>query len=62
MIKLSNGLERTIMNEVFSINCGGKIMAQRTQLPLDLGKGTLSPHVILQSSHICYRQLPIDMT
>ena len=37
LIRFCNGIERIIMNEAFSINSGGKIICQRTQLPLDLG-------------------------
>ena len=61
VIKLSNGFQRTIMNEVFSINSGGKIMAQRTQLPLDLGSYTLPRHKFYYC-HIYNRLLLVDMT
>ena len=37
MIRFADGSERTILNEVFGVNSGGRVLAQRTQLPLDLG-------------------------
>lgn len=39
VVRFADGVERTIMNEVFCINSGGKSIAQRTQLPLDLAWG-----------------------
>lgn len=39
MVRFADGVERTIMNEVFCINSGGKSIAQRTQLPLNLAWG-----------------------
>jgi hypothetical protein len=37
VIRFADGSERTILNEVFGVNSGGRVLAQRTQLPLDLG-------------------------
>jgi hypothetical protein len=36
VVRFAEGVERTIMNEVFCINSGGKSIAQRTQLPLGI--------------------------
>ena len=36
VVKFHDGLERTIGSDTFSMTLGGKLLAQRTQIPLDL--------------------------
>ena len=43
VVRFSDGIERVVMNEVFTVISAGKVVAQRTQLPLDLAWG-LSVH------------------
>jgi hypothetical protein len=39
VVKFVDGIERVIGNEVFSVSLGGTVVAQRSQLPLDLSWG-----------------------
>ena len=39
VVKFVDGLERTISNETFAVSLGGSVVAQRSQLPLDLSWG-----------------------
>jgi ATP-dependent DNA helicase PIF1 len=39
VVKFVDGIERVIGNEVFSVSLGGAVVAQRSQLPLDLSWG-----------------------
>jgi ATP-dependent exoDNAse (exonuclease V) alpha subunit len=36
VVRFSDGIERTVVHELFSVIIGGKILAQRSQIPLDL--------------------------
>lgn len=39
VVKFGDGVERVIGPEVFSVTLGGTVVAQRSQLPLDLSWG-----------------------
>ncbi len=39
MVKFTDGTERAIGNEIFTISQGGSVVAQRSQVPLDLSWG-----------------------
>lgn len=39
MVKFADGTERAIGNEIFTISLGGSVVAQRSQVPLDLSWG-----------------------
>jgi ATP-dependent exoDNAse (exonuclease V) alpha subunit len=39
VVKFVDGIERVISNEVFSVSLGSVVVAQRSQLPLDLSWG-----------------------
>ena len=43
VVKFSDGIERVISCEVFALTVGGRVVAQRLQVPLDLAWG-LSVH------------------
>ena len=39
VVRFSDGVERTVCRELFSLSMGGQTVAQRWQLPLDLSWG-----------------------
>ena len=39
VVKFADGVERTISNEIFTVSLGGVVVAQRSQVPLDLSWG-----------------------
>jgi len=39
VVKFTDGTERAIGNEIFTISQGGSVVAQRSQVPLDLSWG-----------------------
>ena len=41
VVRFADGVERVVMNETFSISSAGRVVAQRVQLPLDLGETSI---------------------